>query len=275
MNMISTDDDKAIYLFCFAYSYLVPEIAGTGMDGKSALIMQKFLDIAAVTSAVSLEDFSGPSAESRMQELSWMGPRACRHEEVIEEVMRRSPVLPARFGTIFFSLERLKRLLKVHYVAILQFLDRVAGKEEWAVKAFLDRGKAQENFLSEALATEAERLASLSPGRRYLQEQRIRDRVVKEMNRWLKVTCKGIWNDVSRYASDVRECKVLFQGLTEIHTDMIFNWAFLVSRDSVGNFHSRIRRANADYQKKGLFFQLSGPWPPYNFCPSLEIEKRG
>ena len=51
------------------------------------------------------EEFAGPEAELNLQQLSWVGPRALRHEAVIEEVMASSPVLPARFGTLFSSAE--------------------------------------------------------------------------------------------------------------------------------------------------------------------------
>jgi hypothetical protein len=53
--------------------------------------------------------------------------------------------------------------------------------------------------------------------------------------------------------------------------DMLRNWAFLVPRNSVKDFKTRIEHANTDHIEQGLFFQLSGPWPPYSFCVSLVI----
>src|SRR5215475_5260127 len=134
--------DTALYLFCLARSGPLPELDGTGVDGQSPLVVRSFADLAAVLSTVSVADFCGPAAERRMNDLSWLAPRACRHEAVIEEVMRYCPVLPARFGILFSALESLEGLLLKHHRAISRFLDRVTDHEEWGVKGRLDREQA-------------------------------------------------------------------------------------------------------------------------------------
>ena len=61
---------------------------------------------------------------------------------MIVEAGSRSPVLPARFGTIFASRDSLEQRLDEHRDAILAFLDRVTDQEEWAVKGYLDKARA-------------------------------------------------------------------------------------------------------------------------------------
>lgn len=263
---------KAIYLFCVARSDLLQAVEGRGVDGQNPLFLQSFLDIVAVVSLISLEEFLGPLAESRMQDLSWVGPRACRHEEVVEEAMRHSPVLPLRLGTIFSSLESLEKRLQEYHGAISEFLAQVMDKEEWAVKGLLDRAKAKEEILPIILAKEAGRLASLSPGMRYFQEQRILAGVEKELNSWLREVCKGVANDLSQYAQDFCERRVLSREATGENWEMLLNWAFLVPRSTVVDFQARVDRANADHARRGLAFELSGPWPPYSFSPSLQAD---
>ena len=263
---------EGIYLFCLARPHVPPVLNVSGLDDRYPVLPWTFGDILAILSKVSLEEFCGPLAESRMQNLSWVGPRACRHQEVIEHVMRHSPVLPARFGTIFSSPESLERLVKMHYDAISRFLDQVADKEEWAVKGLMDRAKAKEELLPVILAREGGALASLSPGVRYFQEQRIRAGAEKELNLWLKEICKRVANDLSQYAADFYERKVLSREATGMDGDMVLNWAFLVPRSATTDFRKRIGRANTDHAQQGLVFELSGPWPPYSFCPSLKIE---
>ena len=159
----------------------------------------------------------------------------------------------------------------MHYDAISQFLDQVADKEEWAVKGLMDRAKAKEELLPVILAREGGALASLSPGVRYFQEQRIRAGAEKELNLWLKEICKRVANDLSRFAADFYERKVLSREATGMDGDMVLNWAFLVPRSATTDFRKRIGRANTDHAQQGLVFELSGPWPPYSFCPSLRI----
>jgi hypothetical protein len=267
-NLIKNDGGEAIYLFCLAGSGHLSAIEGTGVDGRSPLFQWNLRDITAVLSMACVEEFSGPSGESRMEDLAWVGPRACHHEAVIEGVMRHSPVLPARFGTLFSSLESLKKLLTKHYDTISEFLDRVTDKEEWAVKGLLDRDKARERFFSMILATDEADL-SLSPGMHYFQEQRIQAEFEKELSSWLNVVLKRIASDIARHASDFSERRPLSQEVTGKDTDMVLNWAFLVPRNAMADFRAEIDRANSDQARQGLVFELSGPWPPYSFCPSL------
>src|SRR5262245_27370493 len=106
--------ETAYYLFCFARSGRLPELSGTGVDGEHPLQVRSFDGIATVLSTVMVEDFCGPAAEGKMEDISWLGIRALRHEAVVEQVMAHSPVFPARFGTIFSSLENLEGLQRRH-----------------------------------------------------------------------------------------------------------------------------------------------------------------
>jgi hypothetical protein len=174
-------NQRALYLFCFARSNLVGELQGAGVDGQHPLsVFRRFPDLCAVLSEVALEDFCGPLVELQMQQLAWVGPRACRHEDVVEKVMRHSPVLPARFGTLFSTLESLGEFLARHRKAISQFLDKVALQEEWSVKGLLDRGHAGQALVAESMAARQGQLAVLPPGTRYFQEQLIRAGAEKE-----------------------------------------------------------------------------------------------
>jgi hypothetical protein len=64
--------------------------------------------------------------------------------------------------------------------------------------------------------------------------------------------------------------RILSRELSGAATEMVLNWAFLLPRMAVADFRRRVERANAQPQLKGLTFEVSGPWPPYSFCPVLE-----
>src|SRR4030065_260745 len=100
---------QGIYLYCLARLSRLPllPLLGPGVDGQNSLAVATYQDLVAVWSPVPVEDFSGPEAEERMRDLTWIGPRVIRHQEVVAGVMRHSPVLPVRFGAIFASLANL------------------------------------------------------------------------------------------------------------------------------------------------------------------------
>lgn len=272
---------EGIYLFCFARPMGLPAIEGTGVDGRNPVSSWAFpacaasvaagrKDVVAVVSKVALEEFCGPAAESNMQDLTWVGPRACRHEEVIERVMRYSPVFPTRFGTLFSSLESLGTLVEKHYGTISEFLDYVADKEEWAVKGLLDRARAEEQLLALTLSQRSGSLPS-SAGARYLQEQQLRDEVGKELRSWVKTVSSAMAKELIHQAVESRELKLLPREGSGRDMDMVLNWAFLLLKNAREDFRARIEQVGAEYSKRGVILELSGPWPPYSFRPSLAL----
>ena len=202
-----------------------------------------------------------------------LGRLACRHEEVVERAMIHSPVLPMRFGTIFGSHKSLQVRLKKYYDGIKLFLHMVSGKDEWAVKAFLNRAGACGQFLKETHAARSREIP-VSPGALYLKERQMRAFCKDAVNRSVEEICKSTGEELGRIASDLSVRKPLAREALGGEKDMIINWAFLVSRDMAPDFCARVRRANELSAVPGLVFEISGPWPPYSFCPCLEEEAR-
>ena len=262
---------SATYLYCLARSGALTAIDGPGLDAEHPLDLIRVKDIVAVVGTVRADDFVGAPAEARMSDLAWVGPRACRHEAVIERAMRVSPVVPARFAALFSSREILAAWLDAHHDAISIALDRFADHEEWAVKGTLDRRKAEARFLDAALARQGGALSS-SPGRRYFEERRIQAGIGQELDAWLKEVSAGIARALLEHAVELREREVVSGGAPDEAGARILNWAFLVPRGSVGDFEARVQRISAEHALHGLVLDLSGPWPPYSFCPSLEPE---
>lgn len=269
---VKTLKGEGIYLFCFARLHQVSIQDIAGPDDYYSVYPWMFMGVTAILSKVPLDEYCGPSAESRMKDLAWIGPRACRHENIVEQVMCHSPVVPARFGTIFSSMNRLEDFLKVHGKTILECLDHLADKQEWALKGLIDMARAKEKLVSEIIAGEMQRLASLHPGARYFQEKRIHNHAGSELNRRLKKIYEEITDDLSALASDVYSGRLLSKDASGTDMDMFMNTAYLVPLNCVKDFHARVDRGNGAYAQNGLVFKLSGPWPPYSFCPSFETE---
>jgi len=265
---------QGLYLYCLARLSRLPPLPleGKGVDGQNSLAVATYQDLVAVWSPVPVEDFCGPEAEARLRDLTWIGPRVIRHQEVVAGLMRHSSVLPARFGTIFSSLANLGKVLQRHYDTIDGFLKRITDQEEWAVKGLLDRHGAQEKLFSLTLAREAESLEALSPGKRYFEEQRLRAAGNQELQRWLQKVCREVWTDLRNCAADARERRLLSREVTGSDQDMVWNWALLVPEKAVPGFKARLRDANARYAGHGLVLECTGPWPPYSFTPALDME---
>lgn len=269
------NNETALYLFCIARSDAVREVREPAADGHSPLsILRHSPDLCSVALCsviceVRREEFCGPEAELCMRQLSWVAPRAVRHEAVIEEVMARSPVLPARFGTLFSSARALTEFVDRHRETISGFLDRVADHGEWSVKGWFDWKQAQPTLLSSSLTSQQERLSNLPPGTRHFAEQRFhRDRKI-ELSAWLDQTGGKIAADLTNYASDFRVCAPTPVADSESGAGEVLNWAFLLPNSAIVSFQEYVERVNLNHRLQGLRLEFSGPWPPFRFVPVL------
>jgi hypothetical protein len=264
---------QGVYLFCLTPAEPPPQIEGAGIDGLHPLFSETFGGVAAVVSEVAAEEFSGPGARERMENLAWIGPRALRHEEVIMAVMRTSPVLPVRFGTIFSSREALAIPLKEHGDMISRFLGETAGMSEWMLKGYLDRQQAQSSALAVRLEEETGQLAGLTPGKRYLLEQKIKGTVNKEVASWLRTTAEEVTRSIREASWGYREARLVGKDLTGEDQEMFLHGALLIPNEDAEVLGQMTDDWSEFHGPRGLSFALSGPWPPYHFAPVLEMEE--
>lgn len=254
----------AIYCFCLARTAALLGAAGAEILARPCLEIVALGDIAAVVTAVSRDAFCGAGADTRLEDLAWVGPRACGHEEIVEAVMRVSPVFPARFGTLFSCRERLTLWIEAHQAAVRAALDRFADHEEWALKGSLDATTAEGGLLAAGFARCD---WPPSPGARYLEEQRIRASVARQLEAWVNERRELIARSLFRHVVDFR-ARALPTAVENGHGAPMFNWAVLVPTASVAALRRSVRQLNRIYGRRGVAVECSGPWPPYSFCAS-------
>lgn len=250
------------YLYCFASADRIKALAGPSVDEEHPVFIHAHKGIVAIVSRVHLSDFTGDEAEANFQDISWLTPRIFRHERVIEQAMPYSAVFPVRFGTLFTSLHSLEMELEKRRSAIVRSLDKVAGKQEWAVTGILDREQAQETLFADILGESAQDIPAL-PGMRYLYEQRIHREVEQTLKAWKQQLCFKIGEELTAHADGFHQRKIV--SPSESGKVMMMNWAFLVSLESVNQFHACVERISRDHGRYGLQIKCTGPLPPYSF----------
>jgi hypothetical protein len=229
-----------IYLFCFAE----PDAPVDALEGVFA---ERFHSCAAVVSEAAPEEFTA----EHLEDVAWVAPRACRHEEVVETITRSSPVLPARFGALFSSSQALSRFAAVHGPAIAEFLAKVKTREEWSVKV----------FAAPRPAAAAEDSAGLSPGALYLRQKSLL-RKADAPDAAIEAAAAAMRDDLERLAFATADRK----RIAEPGQRLLANWAFLLDKPRVDAFRERAAASAA-----GITARISGPWPPYSFVPELPV----
>jgi hypothetical protein len=264
-----SNSETAYYLYCLTPGGCGIQSSGIGVDGRRPVSVRDCGEIGAILSEVELAEFCGESSEAHLQDLAWLGPRVCRHEAVIEELMSRVPVLPARFATLFTSVESLQRSVLAHHQDITGFFAQLGDQQEWAVKGLLDRSGALRELGLSLQAAAQEPAPATSPGARYFQEKRIQARCERDLNIRLKEFCRRAAAVLGAQSGGFRERKVLVPVAIGSDAEVVLNWAFLLSPAAVVDFRARLDRFNDCEAFPGLILTLTGPWPPYSFAPDL------
>jgi hypothetical protein len=234
------------------------------VDDCHPVLLRACGEACAIYSEVELGEFLGEFAEANMQDLSWLGPRVCRHESVIEYVMGQAPVLPARFATLFSSLDSLQQFILEHRVAIAGFFAELGERQEWAVKGLLHRAGALQGLFHPATDE-----LSGSPGTRYFQQKRIKAQLEREFNQRLRAFSQRVAAALGTHAGGFRERKVLTPVAEGTEAEVVLNWAFLIPPEAFQDFKASLQRFNGGEAFPGLMLALTGPWPPYSFAPDL------
>ncbi|MFI0434708.1 MAG: GvpL/GvpF family gas vesicle protein [Parachlamydiaceae bacterium] len=261
------NEQTGLYLYCFAHANSLDQLTTLGTR-ESPIFVKPFQHLLAILKRVPLEEFCGIDAEKNMQELSWLVPRVHEHEAIIEQSMAYSPVFPAPFGTIFSSADALMSFFEINYDVMIDFLNKMTLMEEWGVKGLFNKEKAKNRLLELKIAENAPYLDTLKKGMRYFQEKKIE----KELDAMLSHLLQKILNDelnaLSENAVSIVKRKVV-QGISGGHDKIVANWAFLIHHHQSDFFKMKLASINATHQEEGIHFEMSGPWPPYSFCPPL------
>ena len=265
------ENNHALYIYCLATQQcrsLMQEL--TGVDVRYPVIALEDEanqdNVIAVIGEVDPAEFS----EENLRTISWLGIRAQRHEAVVAQVMAVSPVLPVKFGTLFRSTVSLKAFLAQHHLAIVQALNMLEGKTEWSVKGYLVEEQARPVVVAAYLEIQSQFAAmSPSPGARYIQQRQLEIKTEAAMRTWLARANEQLKGSLIPYAMASTELRCHSSAVTGRPARMVFNTSFLLDDAALNPFRAALGEQQLIYQGSGLTFELQGPWPPYNFCPTL------
>jgi len=262
-------DGVGLYVFCLVRASAAEAAAGHGLTEDAPLRALVHEDIAAVCCEVSLHDWTGEAGEAHLKDLGWLGPRALRHEEVIEQMMRASPVLPLRFGCLFSPEEQLVELLRSKRTRIEAFIEKIANGEEWSLKGALDPRACEE-----AMFAADPRAATLpaSKGARYLLEQKLRKDAANAARAWVREAEAAIAQAFEGLVLARRSLRPSPRGAAEPTLEGVFHWAILMPRGAEAELTRRLAPLAEQLSLRGLHVSARGPWPAYNFVPHFRDE---
>ena len=240
---------------CYVYGVVASQAAvgGTGVGGRPVEAIGAG-DAFALASSVPLEEFGEEPLRENLNDRGWLEDTARAHEDVLERALAAGPVVPFRLCTIYRGREQVEELLAgrgADFAALLRELD---GTVELGVKAYFEPGR------SEAPAVAAQ------SGRDYLV-RRQRERTLAEESASVAAECARASHErLSAVALAARSNPPQARELSGRQERMVLNGAYLVPRDDRA-LEGVVAELEEEYGESGVSYELTGPWPPYNFVP--------
>ncbi|WP_295455068.1 GvpL/GvpF family gas vesicle protein [uncultured Thiodictyon sp.] len=250
---------RALYAFCFAPASLAVELSlELGLDTcgwEDPVYISPTAGLKAILSSCPAERFADNEAEQRLGDLDWLLPRVEAHDRVIARAMTATTVFPLPFGTLFSSAAALAMEAARRRHTLLDFFKRMAGREEWAVKALLDRDRAITARQAELFP---DSMAATSGGRGYLLAQRQKVQAERALGPWLAAAVADLDTALRQHSEAV---------VTRSARDpAVANRACLVGPGGSQALRAALTQIGAPLLAQGLELHCSGPWPLYSFC---------
>lgn len=221
-----------------------------GID-KEEVTTVSFNDIAAVVSKTEIDQFDENGEETLTQYIT-------RHQQVIEFIMQKHPVIPMKFGTAAEDKNEVLEMLDRVYIQFKSAFNKFRDRVELAVQVFWD----EETALPELVANNAE-IQELMAQFATSGNNDIHARITigKAIHDVISKKHEAVITDIQNYLLPYAVGFASNKLLTE---DMTMNGAFLVEKQREAEFDERVNEISDKYDGK-LQFKYIGPMPPYSF----------
>lgn len=255
------------------YAYCIREAEGKkiktkGIEFGGKISAIPFKDIETVVSDVDPSQFNEKKIEDNLREdAKWTEKNVKRHHEVIVEANKTGAVIPMKFGTFYKTKKNLEAMLAKYYGKFKKLLSRLAGKQEWGVKGYLEYQRFAEILKAknkEIGKLEKER-STVPEGIRWYVDRKSDELIAEQIEREVEEELQRIIKKLEKHAEEIRLNNLLPKEVGEPAKDMILNTACLIRNDALDNFKTLFQELAAECDAVGIALIMTGPWPPYNF----------
>lgn len=207
--------------------------------------------VAAVVRDVALSEYGEEPLREHLEDIAWLEEAARRHETVLDALAQLTTVIPLRLCTIYRSEEAVRDMLRAERAELREALGRLAGRTEWGVKAF-----------RAAPVAEAEAEVGSVSGEAYMQRRRAEAVERRRSEQRADAEVDEAFARLSELAVEALANPLQSRELSGRSEEMVLNGVFLVEDAGAERFRAAVHALDA---ASPLSFELTGPWPPYNF----------
>ena len=255
--------ELALWAYCVARAAdPVPE-GLPGVDGEHPVERIEHGGLAALVSAVPLDDYGEQALRRNLNDFPWLERVALGHEAVLEHALAATTIVPLRLCTIFDDEAGVRERLDAQHDAFAEALDALAGREEWSVKLLVDSAALE----AAAGAPPAEPAEPEGSGAAYLLGRRRRRDAREQADHVAAELAEEVHATLRDAAADAVIGRPQNRELSGHEGEMVLNVAYLVERGQVERLRALVVELGERHRELGARLELSGPLPPYNFVP--------
>ena len=242
--------DTSFYLYGVAHQQRHAEpFLQEGVDASVTVEALPCAGLACWVSRVSRAGFAD-RLSANMENLDWLAGAGVRHQKVVSELARRGAILPARFGTIFHSLESLEHDISARKRALIRSLARVADTDEWGIKVFLEPRSVAPMVEAASGSDYLRRKAAALQDR---MQQRSDSRTLSPEIQLLSAALDHIALEAAPSGK-----------VSQAQAGLEWQISILLPRGRQKQFSSILERFSRQWQGQRRI-ECTGPWPPYSF----------
>jgi hypothetical protein len=256
------DPEQGWWVYCVVPVGRVPPPGTAGVAG-AALTLVESGGVGAVASAVPLHEYGEKPLREHLNDLAWLERTVRAHETVLDAMLADGPLVPMRICTIYRDLEQIGAMLETREPVLRETLARLAGKSEWGVKIVVQRERLEEHARSQT--PEGEETGG-SEGVAYIARKKVAGQVRAEADRILDGVLRETHARLEEWSAGSVVLPAQNRELAGYEGDMVFNAAYLLEDERVEAFARLLEELSTQYGQLGFGFDLTGPWPAYNFA---------
>jgi hypothetical protein len=258
--------DRALYVYGVVPDTAADDIFADvrGIDPTERVVLVNDGGVAAIASAVQLDEFGEEVLQEKLRDPRWLAEKARAHDDVLAAALQRTTVLPFRFGAIYRDDRQIVELLR-RRADFRSTLSRLEGAVELGVRASVDVGVVEER-----LAAGPPGAAEASAGRAYMQRKQRARELNEAVDRFATECAQASHDRLGALARDARLNPVRQSDDPDDPRRVILNGAYLVDHSAEPRFRESLDQLSRDHSADGVAYELTGPWPPYNFAEEDE-----
>ncbi len=213
--------------------------------------------IAAVVGDVPLSEYGEEALRRNLEDLAWLERAVRTHHAIAEKLSDAGAVVPARLATIYHDDDRVARMMVERHDGLSAALDRLAGREEWGVKAY-----------AVANGAPSDQPAADRTGAAYLRRRKAQLAAREQGQQATAEAAAAVHAALAGYA--VAACRHAPQDrrISGAEATMALNGAYLVDCTEVSGFAALVRELAQ--RNPAIRLELTGPWPAYSFVDGIE-----